>query len=796
MHGQIRQNANPRPDIDRRGPQTLLPKIEFPNFDGEDPVNWLMECNYYFEMYQVAEVYKSRLDVLHFTKEVKDWYRGVQTGNHMLPWKKFNKVSRMHPIEEFKRCHQVNKVDEYVKQFEKIRMRVLLISNAFTEEDFKIEFVCGLKEEIRGMVKLFKPVSLNKAVNVITDQGDYIVEEEISTDESIEEECEVEEVEQAVISMFSPDKKTVSAMRFKGQIGKTPVYALVDSGSTHSFINPEIITCLQVPVTQTNSMVVMVANGGQMVIDTKCDSLQFSIQGHDFVKDMSGVGLPPRRGIDHQIPLTPDAKPVNLRPYRYSYFQKLEIEKIIEELLKNAVIQNSNSPYASPVLLVRKKDGGWRMCVDYRKLNNQTVKDKFPIPIIEDLLDELHGARYFSKIDLKLGYHQIRMADADVQKTSFRTHEGHYEFPVMPFGLSNAPATFQALMNQIFKQQLRKFILVFFDDILVYRKTLEEHEQHLKVALSILKENKLCAKMSKCEFGSEKLEYLGHIISAEGIATDPKKVEVMKNWPRPKNVKELRSFLGLTGYYRRFVKGYGAISKPLTNQLKKNAFCWGEEPEQAFKLLKQAMSKVPVLDMSDFSKPFIIETDASDLGIGAVLMQGRRPMAYFSKSLCEKNKGLSTYEKEFLALLTAVQKWRHYLIGGPFVIKTDQISLKHLLEQRVNHVMQHKGLCKLLGLDYTIEYKKGVDNRVADVLSRVQGYESSVKEEKKELIAVSELIPSWQEELKLSYEGDSWIQKAMEKERLEEPTNTHYTIHNGLLRYKGRLCVGEKDNWR
>lgn len=329
----------------------------------------------------------------------------------------------------------------------------------------------------------------------------------------------------------------------------------------------------------------------------------------------------------------------------------------------------SSSPFSSPMVLVKKKDGGWRLCVDYRARNKLTIKNRYPIPLIEDLFDELGRARVFSKLDLKAGYHQIRVRDEDRFKTAFQTHLGHFEFLVMPFGLSNTPATFQNAMNYIFKEHLRKFILVFFDDILVYSSSCEEHLKHLRQVFEILKLHHYVVNKGKCVLASKRVEYLGHFISEEGVFTDPKKIKAITEWPAPRIVKQLRSFLGLSGYYRRFVKGYGSIARPLTELLKRGRFKCDLELEEAFQKLKEALSATSVLVLPDLSKPFTVEIDASQYGIGAVLMQERHPVAFISKTLSPRNQLLFVYDKELMALVHAVEKWHPYLSIQPFIIK-------------------------------------------------------------------------------------------------------------------------------
>jgi hypothetical protein len=290
-------------------------------------------------------------------------------------------------------------------------------------------------------------------------------------------------------------------------------------------------------------------------------------------------------------------------------------------MLTIGLIRQSTSPFSSPILLVKKKDGSWRFCTDYWALNAVTINDRFPIPTVDDMLDELHGAEHYTKLDLKAGYNQICVCSDDIPKTAFQTHNGHYEYVVMPFGLCNAPSTFQAAMNEVFRPYLRQFVLVFFDNILIYSKGWEEHMAHLKRVFKILQDHQFFVKPSKCIFGAREVDYLGHITSHEGIRVDNHKIEVMQSWPTPKTITELRGFLGLTGYYLKFVRNHGLIAAPLTNLLKKGNFGWTPKAEAAFEELKRAMVMTPILALPDFSNIFIVEADASDYGNSVILSQ-------------------------------------------------------------------------------------------------------------------------------------------------------------------------------
>ncbi|GJX32393.1 putative reverse transcriptase domain-containing protein [Tanacetum coccineum] len=333
-------------------------------------------------------------------------------------------------------------------------------------------------------------------------------------------------------------------------------------------------------------------------------------------------GLPPARPVEFQIDLIPGAAPVARAPYRLAPSKMKELSEQLQELSDKGFIRPSSSPWGALVLFVKKKDGSFRMCIDYRELNKLTVKNRYPLPRIDDLFDQLQGSSIYSKIDLRSGYHQLRVREQDIPKTAFRTRYGHYEFQVMPFGLTNAPAVFMDLMNRVCKPYLDKFVIVFIDDILIYSKDEKEHEEHLKAILELLKKEKLYAKFSKCEFWIPKVQFLRHVIDSRGIHVDPAKIESIKDWASPKTPTEIRQFLGLAGYYRRFIEGFSKIAKSMTKLTQKGIkFDWGEKEENAFQLIKQKLCSAPILALPEGSEDFVVYCDASHKGLGAVLMQ-------------------------------------------------------------------------------------------------------------------------------------------------------------------------------
>ncbi|EOY03078.1 Retrotransposon protein, putative [Theobroma cacao] len=496
-----------------------------------------------------------------------------------------------------------------------------------------------------------------------------------------------------------------------------------------------------------------------------------------------------------------------------------ELKDQLEDLLDKGFIRPSVSPWGAPVLFVKKKDGSLRLCIDYRQLNKVTVKNKYPLPRIDDLFDQLQRAQCFSKIDLRSGYHQLRIRNEDIPKTAFRTRYGHYEFLVMSFGLTNAPAAFMDLMNRVFKPYLDKFMVVFIDDILIYSKSRKEHEQHLKIVLQILKEHQLYAKFSKCEFWLESVAFLGHVVSKDGIQVDSKKIEAVEKWPRPTSVTEIRSFVGLAGYYRRFVKDFSKIVAPLTKLTCKDAkFEWSDAYENSFEKLKACLTIAPVLSLPQGTRGYMVFCDASRVGLGCVLMQHGKVIAYASSQLKRHEQNYPIHNLEIAAIVFALKIWRHYLYGETCEIYTDHKSLKYIFQQRDLNLRQRRWMELLKDYDCTILYHPGKANVVADAFSRKSmgslahistGRRSLVKEihslgdigvhlevaETNALLAHFRVRPILMDKIKEAQSKDEFVTKA-----IEDPQGRKGKMFtkgtDGVLRYGTRLYVPDGDGLR
>ncbi|GJT12667.1 putative reverse transcriptase domain-containing protein [Tanacetum coccineum] len=441
-----------------------------------------------------------------------------------------------------------------------------------------------------------------------------------------------------------------------------------------------------------------------------------------FPKDLPG--LPPARPVEFQIDFILGAAPIAQVPYRLAPSEMKELSEQLQELSDKGFIRPSSSPWGAPVLFVKKKDGSFRMCIDYRELNKLTVKNRYPLPRIDDLFDQLQGSSIYSKIDLRSGYHQLRVREQDIPKTAFRTRYGHYEFQVMPFGLTNALAVFMDLMNRVCKPYLDKFIIVFIDDILIYSKDEKEHEEHLKVILELLKKEKLYAKFSKCEFWIPKVQFLGHVIDSRGIHVDPAKIESIKDWASPKTPTKICQFLGLAGYYRRFIEGYSKIAKSMMKLTQKGIkFDWGENEENPFQLIKQKLCSAPILALPEGSEDFVVYYDASHKGLGAVLMQREKVIAYASRQLKVHEKNYTTHDLELGSVVFALKIWRHYLYGTRCTVFTDHKRLQHILNQKELNMRQRRWLELLSDYDCDIRCHPGKANVVTNALSRKERIE-------------------------------------------------------------------------
>lgn len=433
--------------------------------------------------------------------------------------------------------------------------------------------------------------------------------------------------------------------------------------------------------------------------------------------------------IKHRIN-TSDDLPVYVKSYRYPHVHKEEVRKQINKMLDQGVIRHSFSPWSAPVWVVAKKRDAsniqkWRMVIDYRKLNEKTICDRYPIPNISEILDKLGKSLYFTTLDLASGFHQIEMHPRDIKKTAFSVEGGHFEFVRMPFGLMNAPSTFQRVMDNVLRDLIGTVCLVFLDDIIVYSTSLQEHMENLKKVFDRLRESNLKIQLDKSEFLHKSCAFLGHVVSTDGIRPNPEKISAVKNFPIPKTPKQIKTFLGLLGYYRKFINDFANLTKPLTSCLKKGSkIVLNERYVQAFETCKNILTNDPLLQYPDFSKPFNLTTDASNFALGAVLSQGPigsdKPICYASRTLTDSEINYSTIEKELLAIVWATKYFRSYLFGNKFRIITDHRPLTWVMNLKEPNSKLIRWRLKLEEFNYEIIYKKGKANTNADALSRVK----------------------------------------------------------------------------
>jgi hypothetical protein len=526
------------------------------------------------------------------------------------------------------------------------------------------------------------------------------------------------------------------------------------------------------------------------------------------------TGLPPKRNVEHHIPQLPHTIPPCFNFYRMSPTELMELKKQLDFLLEHGYIRPSNSPYGAPVLFAPKKDGGLRLCLDFRGLNNQTPKDKYPLPRDQDIFDQLQGAKYFSTLDALWGYWQIRIAEADVHKTSVRTPLGSYEFLVMPFGLTNAPATFQKFMESALRPFLMKFCMVYIDDIIIYSKTAEEHMEHIRLVLEALDKEKIKIKLSKCNFFRTSLDFLGHVISRNGIKPQPKKIEAIQKWPQPTSVNEVQQFMGMVNYYRRHINNLANMSAPLTDITEdKGPFApqWTSECTKGFQAIKDYMSVDMLLAIPNMALPFTVQTDASRVAIGGSLHQTidgeDRPVAFESKKLQETQRNWPTHERELYAIYYCVKTWRHYLQGSPISLTSDHKPLLEIRKQKQLSDKQARWVSYLESFDYNITYKAGELLIGPDALSRRPDHFKLVLDYLGATVTISELAEAvetadrydghnivgdlaitgnWIQTLTDSYKTDQLFLKT-EKELAEKskPRSPFY-ISNGLLFFKDR----------
>ncbi|OIR56707.1 MAG: uncharacterized protein A8A55_2544 [Amphiamblys sp. WSBS2006] len=582
-----------------------------------------------------------------------------------------------------------------------------------------------------------------------------------------------------------------------GTVNGRRVKMLIDSGASNNFIAKSAVGYLGLRAIKCRARRILLANGSECTADEKCEYVKIRgerdfkitatvipgihtydmILGQEFLFKYNPVidwktgrimfegsaevntvveekskseaqnkaqnkVLGTLRGVDivHRIE-TGDARPIAVPPRRLSVVEQEELKKQLEELQKGGIIRESSSPWAAPIIFASKKDGGLRMCIDYRRLNNVTKKESMPIPRIDETIDRLQEAKIFSAIDLKSGYHQIPMAEEDIEKTAFTTRYGLFEYTKMPFGLCNAPATFTRTMNRVLRPFLDRYVVVYLDDILVYSKNKEEHKKHVEEVMATLEKHGLLINEKKCHWNQEEVNFLGYVLGKGRVKMDPGKKDAILKMRRPKNTTEMRCLLGMANFYRNFIPKYGEICSPLYETLKKeNEFKWGKEQESALMKLKESFYSDQVLKIPGKEGTFVLRTDASIEAIGGVLLQDERgslqTVGFESRKTTNAEKNYPVHELELLGIIHCLKKWRCHLEGRSFLIETDNSAASHILTQKEVSRRTARWLDFISIFDFRITHRKGKDNPVADALSRLccMSEKEGNREEKEKLV--------------------------------------------------------------
>ena len=650
------------------------PKFDIPEFEGrmhaDDFLDWLNTVERVFEYYDPPERQKVKLVAIKMRKNASFWWENLKRQRQRDDKKKIETWEKMK--KELKRKYlpfnyrqdiflkiqnlkqQNLTVEEYSTEFENLMIKGDLQE---AEEQSIARYLSGLRFKISRMVQLqpyntlqdviklaLKVEALNKYGGFTTNRiKEGFIKNSTSRGPSSAKNTLKPQVKGEV---HKPQQESTSKSRqcFKchgfGHIASEcfnqRVVALVEEYEAEKEIRAGSVVMALAAIEETES---------EKEIPKEVEPIMAEFV--DVVPEEIPHGLPPMRDIQHQIDLVPGSVLPNKPAHRMSPKEHEELTRQVDELLNKGLIRESKSPCTVPALLVPKKDGSWRMCVDSRTVNKITIEYRFPIPRLDDLLDQLYGASIISKIDLRSGYHQIRMREGDEWKTAFKTRDGLYEWMVMPFGLSNARSTLKRFMNHIIKPCIGNFVVVYFDDILIYSKNSMEHLEHLRQLFSILREQRLFVNLKKCDFYADRIIFLGYVVTKDGIEMDRSKIEAITNWPTPSSIHDVRSFYGLVSFYRRFIRGISSIMAPTTECLKGDKFQWTSVAEESFELIKKKVTEAPCLVLPDFNKVFEVECDASQVGIGVVLSQEGRPIAFFSEKLNEAKRKYSTYDKEF-----------------------------------------------------------------------------------------------------------------------------------------------------